>query len=119
MMGVICGNMIITHADQCGQGKQLQPSNREWATVIECVSSDGFTLPPFLIVQGVNHLASWYTECDLPFSWAIKTSPNGWTDNETALDWIQHFYQHTEKRRKGIYYPQIRSELGIGGSAIC
>ena len=103
MMGVICGNMVVTHADRRGRGKQLQPGNREWATVIECVSSNGFALPPFLIVQGVNHLASWYTECDLPPSWAIKTSPNGWTDNETALDWIQHFHRHTDARRKGVY----------------
>ncbi len=25
-------------------------------------SSDGFVLPPFLIVQGEYHLASWYTD---------------------------------------------------------
>ena len=103
MMGVICGNMVITRADRRGRGKQLQPGNREWATAIECVSSDGFALPPFLIVQGVNHLASWYTECDLPPSWVIKTSPNGWTDNETALEWIQHFNKHTKARQQGVY----------------
>ena len=50
MMGVICGNMVVTRADRRGRGKQLQPGNREWATAIECVSSDGFVLPPFLIL---------------------------------------------------------------------
>lgn len=103
MMGVICGNMVVTRADRRGRSKQLQPGNREWATAIECVSSDGITLPPFLIVQGVNHLASWYTECDLPPSWVIKTSPNGWTDNDTALEWIKHFDKHTTVRRQGVY----------------
>jgi hypothetical protein len=103
MMGVICSSMIVTRADRRGRGKQLQPGNREWATAIECVSSDGFALPPFLIVQGVNHLASWYTDTNLPSSWVIKTSPNGWTDNKTAMDWIQHFNMHTDIRRKGIY----------------
>ena len=39
MMGVICGNMVVTHADRRGRGKQLQPGNWEWVTVIECVSS--------------------------------------------------------------------------------
>jgi hypothetical protein len=103
MMGIICGNMVVTRADRCGRSKQLQPGNREWATAIECVGGDSFVLPPFLIVQGVNHLASWYTECDLPPSWVIKTSANGWTDNDTALDWIQHFDKHTSVRRKGVY----------------
>lgn len=103
MMGIICGNMVVTRADRRGRGKQLQPGNREWATAIECVSSDGYVLPPFLIVQGANHLASWFTECDLPPSWVIKTSLNGWTDNETAMDWIRHFHQHTDGRRMGAY----------------
>ncbi len=103
MMGVICSSMVVTRADRRGRGKQLQPGNREWATAIECVSSDGFALPPFLIVQGANHLASWYTDTDLPPSWVIKTSPNGWTDNETAIDWIRHFNRHTDVRRKGVY----------------
>jgi hypothetical protein len=100
-MGVICGNMVITCADRRGKGKQLQPGNREWATAIECVSSDGFALPPFLILQGVNHLASWYQ--DLPSSWVIKPSSNGWTDNETGLEWIRHFDMHTKVRQQGAY----------------
>jgi hypothetical protein len=103
MMGVICGNMVVTRADRRGKGKQVQPGNREWATAIECVSSNGFVLPPFLIVQGVNHLASWYTECDLPPSWVIKTSPNGWTANYSALEWIKHFDKHSAPRRQGVY----------------
>lgn len=103
MMGVICGSMVVTRADRKGRGKQLQAGNREWATAIECVSSDGFVVPPFLIVQGKTHLASWYTETDLPPDWIIKTSPNGWTDNDTALEWIEHFHKSTERRRKGVY----------------
>jgi hypothetical protein len=103
MMGVICSSMVVTRADRQGRRKKVQPGNREWATAIECVASDGFVLPPFLIVQGVNHLASWYTECDLPPSWVIKTSSNGWTDNDTALEWIQHFDKHTSVRRIGGY----------------
>lgn len=101
MMGVICSSMVVTRTDRRGRGKQLQPGNREWATAIECVSSDGFVLPPFLILQGVNHLAPWYTECGLPNTWMIKTSANGWTTNDTALEWIQHFDKYTAGRRQG------------------
>ncbi len=103
MMGMISSSMVVTRADRRGRGKKLQPGNREWATAIECVSSDGFVLPPFLIVQGEYHLASWYTDTDLPPSWIVKPSPNGWTDNKTAMDWIRHFEQHTGVRRKGVY----------------
>jgi len=103
MMGVICAAMVVTRADRRGRSKQLQAGNREWATAIECVSSDGFVVPPFLIVQGQNHLASWYEGTDLPDPWVVKTSPNGWTDNKTAMEWIKHFDKHTIVRRQGAW----------------
>jgi hypothetical protein len=101
MMGMICSNMVVTSSDRKGRAKQLQAGNREWATAIECVSADGFVVPPFLVVQGQHHLASWYTECGLPGPWRIRTTTNGWTDNETGLDWIKHFDLHTKARRHG------------------
>lgn len=86
MMGVICAGMVVTRADRCGRGKAVQPGNREWATAIVCVNSEGWSVPPFLVVQGVNHLSSWYTEGGLPYDWVIKPTSNGWTNNETGLE---------------------------------
>ena len=103
MMGVICASMVVTHADRRGRGKAVQPGNREWATAVNCISGDGFDFPPFLVVQGAYHLASWYTEGGLPDTWAIKPTPNGWTDNETGLDWLKHFDKHTRARTIGGY----------------
>jgi hypothetical protein len=95
--------MVVTSSDRKGRAKQLQSGNRECATAIECVSADGFVVPAYLIVQGKHHLAPWNTECGLPPTWAIKTSPNGWTDNDTGLDWIKHFNQHTRVRTQGVW----------------
>ncbi|KFY79971.1 hypothetical protein V499_01120 [Pseudogymnoascus sp. VKM F-103] len=67
----------------------VQPGNREWATAIVCINGEGRSVPPFLVVQGVNHLANWYTESGLPHDWAIKPTSNGWTDNETGLEWLE------------------------------
>jgi hypothetical protein len=103
MMGVICASMVVTRSDRRGRGKAVQPGNREWATAIECINGEGWCLPPYLIVQGAYHLASWYTEGGLPLDWAIKPTSNGWTNNETGLDWIKHFDKHTRSRTKGVY----------------
>lgn len=103
VMGMICPTMVVTRSDRRGKSKAIQPGNREWATAITCVSGDGFDVPPFLLVQGAYHLANWYTESGLPDSWAIKPTSNGWTDNETGLDWIKHFDKHTKSRTKGGY----------------
>ena len=102
MLGVIYGSsMVVTRADRQGRSKSIQPGNREWA--IECVNSEGWCLPPFLVVQGANHLAHWYSQTNIPGDWVIKTTSNGWTDNDTGLEWIRHFHQHTKSRAKGAY----------------
>jgi hypothetical protein len=56
-----------------------------------------------LVVQGKCHLSSWYTEGGLPDDWVIKTTGNGWTNNETGLEWLQHFDKHTRGCAKGPY----------------
>ncbi|CAN5189596.1 hypothetical protein BH09PAT2_BH09PAT2_11550 [soil metagenome] len=103
MMGMITPGMVVTRADRRGRVKAVQPGNREWATAIVCINGEGWSIPPFLVVQGVNHLANWYSETSLSHDWAIKPTNNGWTDNETGLEWIKHFDKHTAARAKGPY----------------
>jgi hypothetical protein len=102
-MGMITPGMVVTRADRRGRVKTVQPGNREWTTAIVCINGEGRDVPPFLIVQGVNHLANWYSETDLPHDWVIKTTNNGWTNNETGLEWLKHFDKHTASRAKGLY----------------
>jgi hypothetical protein len=103
MMGIICPAMVVTRADRRGRGKAVQPGNREWATAIVCINGEGSSIPPFLVVQGKNHLATWYTEGGLPHDWIIKPTSNGWTNNETGLEWLEHFDKHTRGRTQGPY----------------
>ena len=102
-MGVISPAMVVTRSDRRGRGKAVQPGNREWATAIVCINSEGRSIPPFLVVQGKCYLSSWYTEGGLPDDWTIKTTGNGWTNNETGLEWLQHFDKHTRGYAKGPY----------------
>ena len=103
MMGVILPSMVVTRDDRRGRAKRVQPGNWKWATVIQGVNADGWCIPPFVILQGTYHLASWYSESNLPPGWVIGTTHNGWTNNEIGLEWIQHFDRHTASRVKGVY----------------
>ena len=58
MMGVTCGSMKLTRTDQRERSKPVQPGNREWATAIGCVNTEGWCLSLCLIVQSTYHLAS-------------------------------------------------------------
>lgn len=103
MMGVISSSMVVTDADRRGKPKLAQPGNREWVTVIQGVNSQGWAIPPFIVVAGQNHLANWYEDRDIPKDWVISTSSNGWTTNEIGLDWIQHFEKYTKSRSTAGY----------------
>ena len=103
LMGIICAAMVVTRADRHGRGKVVHPGNREWTTAIVCVNSEGWSVRPFLVVQVASHFANWYSETDLPYDWVIKPTNNGWTNNETDLEWLKHFDKHTAARTKGRY----------------
>ena len=117
MMGVICPTMVVTRADRRGRGKAVQPGNREWATAIACINSEGWNVPPFLVVQGKNHLSNWYTDGGLPLDWVIKATHNGWTNNETGLEWLKHFDKHTAARARGPYRMLVLDGHESHGSA--
>jgi hypothetical protein len=54
-MGVITTAKVVTGTDRAGRPRTTQPGNREWVTVIEAVSADGFTVPPLIIFEAVMH----------------------------------------------------------------
>ncbi|KAF4456200.1 hypothetical protein F53441_1618 [Fusarium austroafricanum] len=83
MMGMIRARMVVT--------------------AICAVAADGHTVPPFLCVAGRFYLSAWYSGGHIPSSWVIKTTPNGWTDHDTGLEWLKHFDQQTRARQKGEY----------------
>jgi FtsZ-binding cell division protein ZapB len=103
MMGMIRPSMVVTRSDRTSNPKAIQPGNREWATAICCAAADGYIIPPFLCVMGRFHLATWYSSGHIPSDWAIKTTPNGWTDHQTGLEWLEHFDRHTKARQQGIW----------------
>ena len=77
MMGVISSSIVVTQADRKGRRKRVQPGNKEWATAIACINTEGYDIPPFLLVKGTYHLANWYTEGTLPHDWVIKCVNRG------------------------------------------
>ena len=85
-IGQIEPGMVITRADQRGRVKAIQPGNREQVIAIICINGKGGDMPPFLAIQGLHHLANWYSKTDLPHDWVIKTTNNRQRNNETGLE---------------------------------
>jgi hypothetical protein len=102
MMGKIQPVMIVTGTERKKMAKKIQPGNRDWATVVACGSSTGYTTPPFIILAGKEHLQAWY-QVALPRTTRLVLSESGWINTELALEWLDFFHLHTGKRSKGAY----------------
>ena len=100
-MGIIANSKVVTRAERTRNPDLVQPGNTDWVTVVHGINSQGWWIPPLIILAGVNHLAKWYKESSLPSNWRIAVSDKGWTDDKLGYEWIQHFNAHTEARKRG------------------
>ncbi|KAI1676274.1 DDE superfamily endonuclease [Pyrenophora tritici-repentis] len=101
MMGKILSQLVITASEGYGKKKRIQPGNREWVTVIQGVGASGRRLPPFVVFAGKVLINVWFE--NLPADWVLEVSPNGWTNNQLALAWLEHFDTHTKRHTVGGY----------------
>ncbi|KAH7460547.1 hypothetical protein FOMA001_g19487 [Fusarium oxysporum f. sp. matthiolae] len=74
--------------------------SRTWTSVIEAVTATGRALKPGIIFKGKELQKQWFlNEFELIVDWHYITSPNGWTDNHIALEWLKDVYlPQTEPR---------------------
>ena len=79
-----------------------QSGNREWVSLIECISADGVLLPAFIIFKAKRQQQAWMDVLERPNQVAL--SDKGWTNNELAVEWFQRVFQpFTRQRQKGEY----------------
>lgn len=101
MIGVAATSKVVTSSDRVGRAVTIQPGNRDWVTTIEGINAFGWTIPPFIILSGKLHQASWYY--GLPRNWVIAVSDNGWTTDQLGFEWLKHFDRYTISRISGAY----------------
>jgi hypothetical protein len=123
MIGVISSGIVVISSERCGNLKSVQPGNWEWVTIIQAINAEGRAIDPYIVVAGQYHLTNWYQDSNLPGTWAIATTPNGWMDNETGLNWLKHFNRYTADRSVSAYYLLIldsyESHLSIDFQLYC
>jgi hypothetical protein len=106
MMGVIGQQRCIVSKSE-KRPKYAQDGNREWVTLVECVSISGAVLSPWIIFKGKVQLLKWTHKLqelrkDEEFVGHICISDNGWTDNELGVEWLKEcFDPETAKTQKG------------------
>ena len=89
MMGYI-GKVKVVISRHEKKIYMTQPGNREWVSVIECISLDGRRTRPWIIFKAKQHQRAWFSA--LPDA-HIALSDNGWTDNEIGLEWFKKCFE--------------------------
>src|SRR5450432_3088622 len=57
-MGVILTTKVITGSERSNRPVAMQPSNREWVTAIDCISTAGWSLLLVIIFEGKVHMST-------------------------------------------------------------
>jgi hypothetical protein len=99
MEGQGMNGLVVGSATQRFVQKK-QPGSRSWTSFIEAISATGQKAPPLVIYKGKSVQQQWFpADLDQFKSWQFTATENGWTFNETALEWLKKvFIPHTVTR---------------------
>ena len=77
--------------------------NRDFISSLECVGGDGSVIPNMIILSGKNHLEKFFLRNDLDGKTTMAVSDTGYNNDELSFHWLEHFDEHTRKKRKGVW----------------
>ncbi|OBS15534.1 hypothetical protein FPOA_12440 [Fusarium poae] len=93
MVGFGLDSLVIGSSDPKKKAMLKGVQSRTWTSFIEAVTATGRALKPGIIFKGKELQKQWFlSEFELIADWHYITSPNGWTDNHIALEWLKDVY---------------------------
>ncbi|RKK98000.1 hypothetical protein BFJ70_g17586 [Fusarium oxysporum] len=93
MVGFGLDSLVIRSSDPKKKAMLKGVQSRTWTSFIEAVTATGRSLKPGIIFKGKELQKQWFlNEFELIADWHYITSPNGWTDNHIALEWLKDVY---------------------------
>jgi len=87
----VCTNTRVLASSLKIKAYIKSPENREWVSIIECISATGKKLRCVVIFKGQCLQSTWFTPEAVP-DWLYTTSENGWTSNEIGGEWLRRIF---------------------------
>ena len=100
-MGIADSSKVLVKVTEA-EAFNVHSGNRDWVSMIECVSSLGSVLPAYFIFQGVRVQQAWLGPIKDNRT-TLQVSPNGWTTNEIALHWLKEVFDLHTRHTQGVY----------------
>ncbi|KAI1000441.1 hypothetical protein K3495_g7754 [Podosphaera aphanis] len=86
----VCTNTIVIASSFKKKVYVKSSENREWVSIIECVSAAGRKLRCAAIFKVRTLQTTWFPASIL--DWLYTTSENGWRSNEIGTEWLRHIF---------------------------
>jgi hypothetical protein len=87
------------------------PNQREWLSVLVCISAAGIAIPSFYIFRGKSFRQNYIQHCEAGATMAMQ--PRAWMTSYLFSAWISHFIESV--RRLGGISPEKRHLLILDG----
>lgn len=97
-MGVPQKEKVFCNRNELCHFKKM-PGNRDWVSIIEAISADGFIFSPFIIFKGRVTFEAWLNEPgnkDVTFA----ISESGFSNTALCVEWFKHVFQPQSEARK-------------------
>ena len=105
------GGGLVWAKKGCKSVHSLIPNNREWLTVLSCISASGDHIPGFYIFKGKRLKENYIVHCESKATQAMQ--PEGWMTAFLFSEWLSHFINALESR--GGVSPTNRHLLVVDG----
>ena len=96
------GKVITAAKRRARRVRRIQPGDRTWVTVVECINGTRTAIPPLIIFPGKS-LTDEVTVQPLPYGWMFTESDKGWTSDDISLRWLKEVYQPATQHCHGLY----------------
>ncbi len=91
LRGDIGSAKVVTAAD--GPRYHIQPGDRDWMTVIECIGAANQNVPAMVIAKGKVFQNIWFhTDACIPSDWVIAHSETGWSNDRLGYIWLTEVF---------------------------
>src|SRR3954471_13608165 len=87
----VCTNTRVIASSLKKKAYVKSPENREWVSILECVSATGRKLRCAVIFKGQSLQSTWFPSRSIP-DWFYTTLENGWTSNNIGLEWLKRIF---------------------------
>jgi len=95
-VGCVQGHWVWTF-DDIESPLLSDPGDRQLVTVLESISASGQVIPPYIILPGVE-ISAKFCRNNLDPRAKLDARPTGYTDDQLALQWLEHFDKHTRPK---------------------